>query len=238
MTRPALWTSIRDTLVKEIAQGHYGPGDRLPTEKQLSARFGVNRHTVRRALGELADKALVRSRRGAGVFVTDVPTTYTIGPRVRFHQNLRAAGQLPEKRIDFVDSRGADAAEANALGLAKGDPVHVAEGVALADDRPIALFRSVFPAARFPGMLGALQGLGSVTAAFREQGLSDYTRASTEIGAARATPTQAAQLGLRDGAPLLRTVGLNVDADNCPVEFGRTWFSGEVVTLRIQGADL
>ena len=235
MTRPALWTSIRDTLVKEIAQGHYRPGDRLPTEQQLSARFGVNRHTVRRALGDLADRALVRSRRGAGSFVTARPTTYAIGPRVRFHQNLRAGGQVPERRMTFLETRVADAAEAGALALEQGDTVHVAEGVSLADGHPIALFRSVFPAASFPGMPDALRRHGSVTAAFRDQGLDDYTRATTEVSAARATPTQAVQLGLSDGAALLRTVAVNVDADVRPVEFGRIWFSGETVTLRIAG---
>ena len=55
MGRPPLWTAIRDTLLKEIAQGHYAPGARLPTEAHLSERFGVNRHTVRRALAQLAE---------------------------------------------------------------------------------------------------------------------------------------------------------------------------------------
>ena len=45
----AQWRQIADTLRADIAGGTLGPGDQLPTEARLAARFGVNRHTVRRA---------------------------------------------------------------------------------------------------------------------------------------------------------------------------------------------
>ena len=66
-----LWQAIADTLRAEITLGHYPPGDRLPSEAALATRFGVNRHTVRHALAQLADAGLVHARRGAGVFATD-----------------------------------------------------------------------------------------------------------------------------------------------------------------------
>ncbi|MFN3294181.1 MAG: GntR family transcriptional regulator, partial [Gemmobacter sp.] len=79
MPRAALWTAIAETLRGEIAQGLYPPGARLPTEAALSARFGVNRHTVRHALAALAQDGTVHARRGAGVFVTARPTDYPLG---------------------------------------------------------------------------------------------------------------------------------------------------------------
>ena len=66
MARSPIWKSIAATIGDEIAKGHYGPGDKLPTEAALSARFGVNRHTVRHALSDMAERGLVRARRGAG----------------------------------------------------------------------------------------------------------------------------------------------------------------------------
>ena len=233
MGRLPLWTSIRDHLSAAIARGHYRPGDRLPTEAQLSERFGVNRHTVRRALAALAEDGTVHARRGAGVFVRHRPTAYPLGRRVRFHQNLTAAGRVPEKRVLMLETRAPDADEAAALGLEDEAQVHVYEGLSLADGAPIALFRSVFPAGRFPRMLDALRESGSVTAGFAAQGLADYTRASTEITAKPATPTLAAQLQLPSGAAILRTVAVNVDAAGRPVEFGRTWFAGDRVALTL-----
>lgn len=233
MPRSPVWASIARTLTGDIAEGRYGTGDRLPTEAQLAARFGVNRHTVRRALADLAGQGLVFARRGAGVFVAARPTDYPIGRRVRFHRNIAAAGQVPGKEVLAVETRAADAREAEALSLGAGDAVHVYDGLSLADGQPIALFRSVFPAARFPGMLPVLEETRSVTEALRRFGVEDYTRVSTRITARPATATQALQLRVAEGAPLLRTVGINADADGRPVEYGRTWFAGDRVTLTL-----
>lgn len=231
--RTPIWKSIHDSLRHDIAGGRYGPGAKLPTEAALARRFGVNRHTVRRALRQLAQDGIVHARRGAGVFVTRNQTDYPIGKRVRFHQNLRAAGRLPAKEILTMETRAAGPDEAAALALDPGAHVHVYEGLSLADGQPVALFRSVFPAARFPGLPEALCRMRSVTEALKEQGVDDYTRAWTRLNAKLATPTQALHLQCREGDPLLRTISLSIDAQNRPVEYGRTWFSGDRVTLTI-----
>lgn len=231
MGRNALWTSIAATLRDEIGAGRYRPGDRLPTEAELAGRFGVNRHTVRRAIADLAGNGLVHTRRGAGVFVTVEPTDYPLGRRVRFHQNLKSAGQIPDKKILLQETRKADRREAEALDLAVGAPVHVHEGISLADGLPLALFRSVFPAERFPSLLADLADTRSVTAALARAGVTDYTRASTRLTAKLASPTQALRLRLPEGASILRSVAINIDCAGRPVEYGHTWFAGDRVCL-------
>lgn len=232
--RTPIWKSIAATLSDEIARGHYSVGQKLPTEAELSARFGVNRHTVRHALATLARDGLVHARRGAGVFVAAVPTDYPLGRRVRYHQNLRAAGRLPGKEILALATRAADTEEAEALGLAPAAPVHVYDGLSLADGQPVAVFRSVFPAARFPDLPRHLAEVRSVTMALARQGVADYTRASTRLSALPATATQALHLRIPEGAPVLRTIGINVDSDGRPIEYGHTWFAGDRVTLTLE----
>jgi GntR family phosphonate transport system transcriptional regulator len=234
LPRTPIWESIAGTLAEEIARGHWSVGQRLPTEAELSARFGVNRHTVRRSLAALGEEGLVHSRRGAGVFVAGRPTEYPLGRRVRFHQNLRAAGRLPGKEILAIATRPADAEEAGALALAPGAEVHACDGLSLADGQPVAIFRSVFPAARLPDLPRHLVAERSVTAALARAGVLDYTRASTRLTAVPATATQALHLRLSEGAPLLRSVAVNVDLEGRPVEYGHTWFAGERVTLTIE----
>ena len=213
--------------------GSYAPGSKLPTEAQLAQRFGVNRHTVRHALASLAEAGLVQSRRGAGVFVTSVPTEYPLGRRVRFHQNVMASGRTPSRRLLRVETRPASLPEAEALHLPPGSPVHLVEGVSLADNLPIGLFRSTLPALRLPGFPAAMQRTGSLTAALAAEGVADYTRASTRLTARAADAVQAAHLQVRQGAPLLRSVTVNVDAAGQPVEYGITHFVGDRVSLTI-----
>jgi GntR family phosphonate transport system transcriptional regulator len=236
MTRTALWQSIAETLSAEVAAGHWGAGDRLPTEAALARRFGVNRHTVRRALARLADLGLVHARRGAGVFVAGGRTDYPLGPRVRFHQNLQAAGRVPGRRILALGTRRADAEEAAALALDAEERVHVCDGVSLADGVPIAIFRSVFPAARFPELPAILSEESSITRALARLGVADVLRAATRISAVTATAAQAVHLRVRQGDPLLLSVAVNTDAAGRPVEYGTTWFAGDRVSLTLDGS--
>ncbi|MBL4811442.1 MAG: phosphonate metabolism transcriptional regulator PhnF [Rhodobacteraceae bacterium] len=233
MKSTPIWQAIAGTLRQDIVNGHYGQGAKLPTEATLSNRFGVNRHTVRHALKTLAEEGLVQPRRGAGVFVIMAPTDYPIGRRVRYHQNLRAAGRVPAKNVLLLETRPGNARECAGLALPLGESVHVYEGLSLADGQPIAIFRSVFPALRFAGLIADLRAYGSVSTALRLGGVADYTRASTRLNAKLATATQAVHLKCSEGAPILRSIGINVDADGKPVEYGRTWFSGDRVTLTL-----
>ena len=232
-TRQPVWKSIARDLTEDLAQARYAPGDKLPTEAQLAARFGVNRHTVRRALGEMAEQGLLHARRGAGVFVAQKPTEYALGQRVRYHENLAAQGRLPGKEVLSLVRRAADKAEAKALRLDVGDEVLVYDGLSLSDGHPLSVFRSVFPAERFPGLLERLREGGSVTEALRGEGVADYRRASTRITAETASATQALHLRLPEGAVMLRTVAINVDAGGQPVEYGISWFAGDRVTLTV-----
>ena len=163
--RTPIWTTIAHSLRADIAARVYRPGDKLPTEGTLAARFGVNRHTVRHAIRALAEEGLVLSRRGAGVFVMSTPTDYPIGRRVRFHQNLREQGRIPSKELLLLETRAPRDEEFSALALTNATKIQVCEGLSFADGQVVAIFRSVFSAARFPDILEHLAETQSVTAA-------------------------------------------------------------------------
>lgn len=229
-----VWKAIASAMRSDIAEGRYVPGDKMPTEAALAEKFGVNRHTVRHGLSALVEEGLIRTRRGAGAFVAATPTDYPIGKRVRFHENLIAAGRTPEKRVLHVETRQSTRGEAKALQIVSGGPVCAYHGLSLADGQPIALFESVFPTDRLPGIAAAIQQGGGVTEALRTAGVADYARASTRLTAVLATATQALRLEIKEGDPLLRSSSVNVDDAERPIEYGRTWFAGDRVVLTLE----
>lgn len=235
MNDGSLWREIGAALRKEIDEGRYGPGQKLPSEAELAKRFSVNRHTVRRALSELQNEGLTYSRRGAGVFVTARPMDYPLGRRVRFHQSLEAAGQTASKTMLRLETVAAAPREAAALELKPGDPVHIWEGIGFADGVPVSLSHSWFPAERLPGFKEAMAETGSVTEALKGEGVTDYIRARTDVSAEAAGSLHSRHLQVSRGAPLLRAVAVNVDPDGRPVEYGRTWFAGDRVKLTVNG---
>jgi GntR family phosphonate transport system transcriptional regulator len=226
-----LRSSVTEALRDDLARGRFRPGDRLPSEADLATRFGVHRHTVREALRRLSTEGLVASRRGAGTFVLTPPADYPLGRRVRFSAAMRAAGREPSRSACVLLTRAADAAEAQALGLLPGAPLHAYEGVSLADGQLVALFQSLFPADRFPDLASHLARDPSVTAALAASGVPDYVRSVTRLVATVATAHQAARLRLREPAALLRSTHVNADPEGRPVEIGTTWFAGDRVTL-------
>ena len=88
-----LWRRIADDLEQAIRTGAHATGERLPGEVDIADKFGVNRHTVRRALAELAERGLVHAERGSGTYVKGGRLAYPIRSRTRFSENVGAAGR-------------------------------------------------------------------------------------------------------------------------------------------------
>ena len=70
-----LYRAIHRELVREIAEGRYRPGDRLPSEAQLCERFSASRITVAKAIQALQRDGLVNRRPGSGTYVQEVKTS-------------------------------------------------------------------------------------------------------------------------------------------------------------------
>lgn len=226
-----VWQQIQAQLTEDISEGRYGPGDRLPSEADLATRFDVNRHTVRRALGVMADEGLVHARRGAGVFVTGGQIAYRLGRRTRFSQNLAEAGHTGHRDIVRLETLPAATREAEALGIVEGAAVHVLETVTWVNGVPMSYGVSVLPAGRVADFAAQFRAALSITAALAACGIADYRRRSTRLTAKAATGTIARHLKLPDRAPVLRTTAINVTPDDQPIEYGRTWFAADRVEL-------
>lgn len=116
------YSAVAAALVEQIRSGAYQPGDLLPSEPELTRRFGVSRHTVRAALRSLYEKGLIVSQRGRGSFVRSA----SVAPRYTQSSDsiedvLQYAQTTPR---EIVASRRVmvDEARAGWLGCAPGYP--------------------------------------------------------------------------------------------------------------------
>lgn len=225
-----LWRQIAETLRQEIGGADYPPGARLPTEAELSTRFAVNRHTVRRALEELSRGGLIRVEQGRGTFVAEDVLDYAIGPRTRFTEWIRRHNKEPSGRVLQCREIAADSAVAAGLGVRPGARVVLLERLGLADDAPVSLTRHYFPATRLRGILAALQAHPRITEALREVGVADYLRQTTRVTARAPTASEADLLRMPRNRPVLATESINVDRAGVVVEFS----AGCYPTPRVQ----
>lgn len=217
----ALWRRIADALRQDMGSGESAlpPGARLPTEAVLSARFGVNRHTVRRALEDLSRAGLIRVERGRGMFVAEDIFDYTVGVRTRFSEWVRRHNKEPSGQVLRLEEIAATDAIAAGLKVAMGDPVVVLERLGFADDMPVCLSLHHFPAARLAGIQRALAATDRITAALVSVGVQDYVRQVTRVTARSPTSVEAARLRMARARPVLVTESVNVDRAGTVVEF-------------------
>lgn len=228
------WRQIADDLAAEIGNGAYRRGDRLPAEGALAARFGVNRHTVRRALAALAESGLVRASRGSGTFIEAEPIAYPISARTRFSEIVSSTGRAPAgELVRAYESRAGEAASAG-LAIPLGWPVLVIDTLHRADGAPISLGSSQLPLPRFAGFERAFAERGTLSGAFEAFGAGEYRRVRTRITARPATSAEASRLELAAGRVVLVAESVNADADGRPIQFATAVFAADRVEIVVE----
>ena len=228
-----MWHQIELALERDIRSGAFLPGARLPNEESVAARFGVNRHTARRALATLAERGAVRIRRGLGTFVEHSLLSYPIVERTRFTAALQQQNRVATHTLLGASEVDAESDMAEALQLPPFSPVTILHVLGYADSVPVSVGVTAFSAERFPGLAARYEKLRSVTAVLAEFGLMDYRRATTRITAAMPSEEEAAHLRQARREPVLEVESVDVDGGGRPISFGRVKFAGGRVQLTV-----
>lgn len=238
---PTLWRGISDELTKEIDTGVLAPGARLPADVDLAVRFGVNRHTVRRALTHLKEQGMLRVVQGQGTFVVDDVTEYMLGAGTRFTQNLLMSQRTPGRRLISVARLPADARTGEALELPQSAEVALVNVVGEADGKPISFGRNYFSCARLPTIAEAFLAYRdapgerlSITAVLKSVGIGEYRRKLTKISCRPPSAEEVKHLRIPQGEYVLETECVDVTEDEQPLVYAKTAFRSSAVRFILE----
>lgn len=229
----SFWARIARELAEAIGGGVYAPGERLPSEHSLAELYGVNRHTIRRSLASLGQMGLVRSSQGSGTYVEDFAVDLALGRRTRHRQSLAQAGLPGSMRLIASRTLRAPADVARPLEIRAGSRVLHLQVLGEGGGQPLHFSDRYFPCPRFADLGDLLQRSGSITQAFAELGVRDYTRHQSRISARLPEPSVAAHLKQAAARPALFVSSVNIDPQGSPIEYAGTWFAGDRVTLTV-----
>lgn len=228
----AVWRQIGEALAADIRNKRYAPGEQLPPEPELAAKFSVNRHTIRRAMGALEQGGLVRIEQGRGTFVQEHAIDYAIGKRTRFSENLGSQGVLGHAQV--IESAVLKSADiALHLGLSRNAALLHVKLIGKTENRTISVAEHYFDEKRFPGFVDKLNTTRSISKTYRQFGVADYTRKWSRITATLPSDDVARLLGQPKTRPILKVEALNVDQDKAPLQYSITRFSGDWVQLMV-----
>ncbi|GLR91008.1 phosphonate metabolism transcriptional regulator PhnF [Bradyrhizobium iriomotense] len=235
-----IWRQVSDALTEDIASGTFAAGERLPSSESLAARFGVNRHTVLKAIAQLEAEGYLRIERARGAYAVVNPIELRLGARSWFEQNLRDGNRTPSRKLIAMEKVRASLEIATALQIKPGSPVLFVTLLGEADGFPVNYNYNYFPTKRMPGLEEAFESIGkeptedfSFGKIFKSIGVKDFRRKTIRIRARPPSREEATHLKMPISAYILLTEVVQVDSKDTPLVYAETCYSAGRVSLLV-----
>ena len=222
-----LYHQLKASLLQDIDAGRWRPGEQLPTEDALMARFHVSKITVRQALRDLAQLGYIRREQGRGTFVQGPPLEE--GPRElkSFTGEMRSHGFIASSRVLEQGVIDASPAVAGKLGVDPGAQVFRLHRLRLADAEPMGVQTAYVPMHLTPD----IERLSFADASLYEILASRYAlypSSARETHQAVSVPEEVAGLLRAEaGSPALMAERLTTLADGRPLEYVHSIMRGD-----------
>lgn len=230
---PPIYHQIKEILMRDI-RTDYQAGEKLPSEGELAMKFGVNRHTLRRAIDDLVKDGMVERRHGVGVIVVQPSIDYAIGQNTRFTATLASHGHSTTSKVLSMATIPAQGGVANRLKLALGAPVIHIETLRFVDEQPFCVIAHFLPNEHCEAVLTAYAGGSLHECLEKHYGYSLY-RTESLVSAILPEPEDVRHLNMPRHEPALRVKSVNVCADRqIPIEYAVTRFRGISAQLLIR----
>jgi GntR family transcriptional regulator len=218
-----LYRQIKSLITRSLQGGEWRPGEAIPSETELAARYRVSQGTVRKAIDELAAENLVLRRQGKGTFVATHAEQQVQYRFLRLVPDASTKGGPVERRLLDCRRVRASAEVARTLDLKAGDPVIQARRLLIFAGRPVVLDDLWLPGALFKGLtterLAAYRG--PLYAFFETEFGVRTLRAEEKLRATAANAVDAGLLAVAEGSPLLSVERRTLTYGDRPVELRR-----------------
>ncbi len=222
-----LYGQIKALLVNSLASGEWKPGEMIPSEVELAARFGVSQGTVRKAIDELATDNLLMRRQGRGTFVATHAEDSNTTRFLRFHADDGRDEGHESRLVDCRCGRAGPRA-AIALGRSAGSAVVEVQRVLLFGGRPLIHEHLVLPGDAFAGLDATTIGdwQGSMYSLFETRFGVRMIRAEERLTAVASPAAVSGLLDVASGSPLLAVERVAYTYEDVPME----WRLGHYLT--------
>jgi GntR family transcriptional regulator len=219
-----LYRQVERHLLAMIESGTLRAGDRVPSEAVLAEEFGVNRLTVRQAIGELSRAGHVSAKQGLGTFVSvpplvvevELPPQRVSGAQLRGAQLYAAQGKVMREAIITCEIAG-DERIAEALG-AQGD-LHKISTITSDEDGPYIVSSFWIDTERFSDVQEWLVDAVAVYDVLRDRFGVELSIAWRSYAAVAASSIESELLNIPVGSPLMHREGVNNDRAGRPTVF-------------------
>jgi GntR family transcriptional regulator len=217
-----LYRQIKDFLTRSLEEGEWGPGDAIPSEGELAARFSVSQGTVRKAVDEMAAENLLVRRQGKGTFVATHDDPRSFYRFLRLVPDDASATHAVSEPFS-CELKAATPEVAAVLRLPVGSEIVFVQRLLRFNGEPVVFDQIYLVAELFPGLV--LEKLLGGDRSLYSQFENDYgvrmINAEERLRAVGADAKSAELLGVNVGDPLLLVERTAYSYGNKPVEWRR-----------------
>jgi GntR family transcriptional regulator len=223
-----LYQQIKGLILQSLQASEWKPGESIPSEMELAARYRVSQGTVRKAIDELASGHLLIRKQGKGTFVAthaEHQVQYRFLKLVPDQGDLNTEGPAQREIVDCKRLR-ASAEIARALALRSGDTVLQVRRVLSFANVPTILEDLWLPGTPFKGLTAERLAdyHGPMYALFETEFGVRMVRAEEKIRAVLPDKAQRELLQLPPNAPLLSVERIAYTYNNTPMELRRGFY--------------
>ena len=220
-----LYQQIKALILQSLQAGEWKPGDIIPSELELAARYRVSQGTVRKAIDELAADNLLVRRQGKGTFVATHAERHVQYRFLRLQPDVGDPSSEGPAERQILECRRLRAAAdiAHSLGLRSGETVLQVRRVLSFHNVPTILENLWLPAAPFKGLTSdtLTTHQGAMYALFETQFGVRMVRAQEKLKAVAADTDAASTLKVPAGFPLLSVERVAYTYNDTPMELRR-----------------
>lgn len=222
-----LYHQIGDFLQSAIDNGELLPGNRLPSENEISSRYNVSRNTARLAINALIMRGLAYRVKGKGTFVTQSRIRYGLMQLTSFTEEMRRRGMSAASKVLSLVCETPPQKIARYLQIDSQTPAYKIERLRLANGEPMALHLSYVPCDLCPGLEQEDLSSDSLYDLLEIKHGLRIAYADQVLKPAIASQYEAELLTVYPGSPLLVVESVAFLDRGIPVEYARLIYRGD-----------
>ena len=219
---------IKQNILDLIQASVLRTGDALPSERELSESYGVNRMTVRQAITELTTQGIVRRMHGVGTFVTEQNAIAPLVPAVTgFSERFRSAGMKPASQVISLEVVPASPVVAQKLELDTKSSVISLQRLRLVNDEPLMFEKSYLPYENYPDLLNEDFSTQSLYDLLARRYNTHILETEQTLEPTSLTAEESAFFKLKKGQPAMLVHITAYTDERRPVEFCKSIMRGD-----------
>jgi GntR family transcriptional regulator len=234
-SRKPIYVRIADEIRREIVTRPLEPHTRLPSEPELTQRYGAARETVRKALATLQDQGLIYSRQAVGSFVAEPRVEQDLDQLLGFSQFMEHQGVKPGTRVLTAQIQritDPNSPVLRELKLKPGASVVYLRRLRLGSGIPLVIANTWLPERMFPGFLKRDVNRHSVYEIMHKMGHKPVDAVQT-IEATTLREEEAGLFAVPLGSPALMIKRV-AWSETVPVEYAIDYYRGDRTRFRVR----